>query len=168
MQDSNYEIIAKWEYFGILTLLDTLTPNGASINDISKKLDLSAERVEEILDRLKQKKLAMRNNMGLYVPVNPILRTTEDIPSQALVDSHIETLDIGKDKLQNVELDYRDFSSIMIPTNLSKIPEAKVIIREFRQKMAALLERGDKTDVFQLAIQLYPLSKIQQEGNLND
>ncbi len=40
-----------------------------------------------------------------------------------------------------------------------KIPEAKILIKEFRQKMSALLESGKKDEVYQLAVQLYPLSK---------
>ena len=46
-----------------------------------------------------------------------------------------------------------------IAMDIEKLPEVKTIIREFRQKVTALLRDGKKTDVFQLAIQLYPLTK---------
>jgi len=86
------------------------------------------------------------------------LRTSEDITSQALKEHHEETLDMGKTKLAEIDLELRDFSSINVATNLNKLGEAKEIIREFRKKMASLLKDGDTTDVFQLSIQLYPLS----------
>jgi hypothetical protein len=43
------------------------------------------------------------------------------------------------------------------------MPEVKTIIREFRQKMTALLRDGKKTDVCQMSIQFYPLTKSFKE-----
>lgn len=47
--------------------------------------------------------------------------------------------------------------------SLNKVPEAKTIIREFRQKMSALLKDGYKTDVYQMAIQFYPLTNTKKQ-----
>ena len=52
--------------------------------------------------------------------------------------------------------------------DLSKLPEAKTIIREFRRKMATLLRDGKKTDVYQLGIQFYPLTKPVQTEPPNE
>lgn len=71
----------------------------------------------------------------------------------------METLEIGKNKLEEIEVELRDFSSATVAIDLEKLPEAKTIIREFRQKMSALLRDGEKTDVYQLAIQFYPLTE---------
>ncbi len=97
--------------------------------------------------------------------VHEDVRTTEDIKSQALKDSHKETMRMGIDKLDQIEVELRDFSSSTIAIDLNKLPEAKAIIREFRQKMAALLSGGEKTDVFQLAIQFYPLTQTIEKKN---
>ena len=59
-------------------------------------------------------------------------------------------------------MELRDFSSTTVAIDLDKLPEVKTIIREFRQKMTTLLRDGKKTDVFQLAIQFYPLTKIDK------
>ena len=45
-----------------------------------------------------------------------------------------------------------------------KIPEAKLIIREFRKKMGSLLNSGTKREVYQLGIQFYPVTKVQNQG----
>ncbi|MNL64824.1 hypothetical protein D3C87_1890770 [compost metagenome] len=65
---------------------------------------------------------------------------------------------MGKAKLDEVDMMLRDFSSTTLAIDLDKLTEAKTIIREFRQKMSALLRDGNKTDVYQLAIQFYPLT----------
>jgi hypothetical protein len=48
---------------------------------------------------------------------------------------------------------------MMVAIDLNKLPEIKVAIREFRQKMLELIKSGRPTEVYQLAIQLYPISK---------
>ena len=68
---------------------------------------------------------------------------------------------MGKHKLKEIGVELRDFSAMTIALDLEKLPEAKTIIREFRQKMGTLLRNGNKTEVYQLAIQLYPLSNIK-------
>ena len=70
-------------------------------------------------------------------------------------------------KLKEIEVELRDFSSMTASIDLDQLPEAKTIIREFRQKMASLLRNGsNKTDVYQLAIQFYPVTKLENTGEL--
>jgi hypothetical protein len=46
----------------------------------------------------------------------------------------------------------------MMTVTRDRIPEAKTIIREFRQKMCALMESSCGEEVYQLAIQFYPMT----------
>ncbi len=85
-------------------------------------------------------------------------------PKSGVGQVKIDTLDMGKNKLEEVELELRDFSSMTIAGNPEKLAEAKTIIREFRQKLASLLRDGEKTEVYQIAIQLYPLIKTSKEN----
>ena len=71
----------------------------------------------------------------------------------------------SKSKLDDVPVEFRDFSSMTIAVDPEKLPEAKAVIREFRQKMASLLRDGNKTEVFQFALQLYPLTDMNSEGS---
>ncbi len=72
---------------------------------------------------------------------------------------------MSKSKLDDVPVEFRDFSSMTIAVDPEKLPEAKAVIREFRQKMASLLRDGNKTEVFQFALQLYPLTDMNSEGS---
>jgi hypothetical protein len=51
-----------------------------------------------------------------------------------------------------------------VAVDLDKISEAKEVIREFRRKMSTLFSEGNKSEVYNLAIQLYPLSHINNKG----
>ena len=162
LDESYYQIIAEWEHYALLELFHLQQFNRTQ-EDVARLLDLTMNRTEVVINNLLVCELLELDSEGKLQKVHSDIRTTEDISSQALKESHKETLDLGKEKIEQIAIDMRDFSSSTLAIDLKKIPEAKIIIREFRQKMAALLEDGDKTDVYQLAIQFYPLTKLEKK-----
>jgi uncharacterized protein (TIGR02147 family) len=90
------------------------------------------------------------------------LETSEDIESQALQISHLESFDLAKVKLQQVPLHKRDFSSVTMAIDAAKIPQAKAIIREFQEKLYALLSDGEKNEVYQFNCQLFPVTEVRK------
>ena len=128
-------------------------------------MKITLNRAEVVISNLMTCGLLVRNEEGKLVRAHRQVKTTEDVTSQALKESHKETLRMGINKLEEVEVELRDFSSTTVAIDLEKLPEAKTIIREFRQKMSALLRDGNKTDLYQLAIQFYPLTDSKKETN---
>lgn len=164
LDESYYKIIAEWEHYAILDLFD-LADFYPTIEGITSKLDITTNRAQVVLNNLLHAGLLKEENDKL-VKVHSDVRTTEDISNAALKESHIETMEMGKNKIKEIEVELRDFSATTVAIDLDKLPEAKTIIREFRQKMSALLRDGHKTDVYQLAIQFYPLTKIETKKHL--
>lgn len=161
LDESYYKIIAEWEHYAVLDLFD-LTDFIPSVEGITEKLDVTKNRAEVVLNNLLTCGL-IKEEDGRLIKVHEDIRTTEDIANRALKESHIETMKMGIQKLEEIEVELRDFSSTTVGVDLEKLPEAKTIIREFRQKMSALLRDGRKTEVFQLAIQFYPLTKTKKQ-----
>lgn len=157
VDESCYNVIAEWEHYATLTLFDLpgFTPTA---EEIARRLSLTPLRAEEVLEGLVASGLLQQTDAGLKKSQESV-RTTEDAKSKALRASHIETLEMGKEKLE-LPIELRDFSCITLAMDLKKMSEAKMIIREFRLKMAALLKDGEKTDVVQLAIQFYPVTNV--------
>lgn len=157
IDDSYFSVIAEWEHYVVLRLFDLdnfeMTPENAAI-----KLGVTQKRILEVIQNLLNAGLLTEDN-GKLIPFQGYIRTTEDTPSDALHASHLETLEIGKTKLE-ISPELRDYSSSTLAIDRNKIVEAKAIIREFRKKMAALMSTGNKTDVYQLSIQLYPMTEI--------
>jgi uncharacterized protein (TIGR02147 family) len=91
------------------------------------------------------------------------LETSEDIESQALQESHSEALRIAAEKLERIPVGLRDFSSVTMAIDPKKLPEAKAIVREFQEKLYALLADGKKTEVYQFNFQLFPLTQKENE-----
>ena len=167
VDENHYNILSKWEYYGLLTLLEC--DDFCSDHDwIANRLNLKKDRVNEVIKGLISAKLIEQNLAGEYKLTQGPLRTTEDINSKALKTSHLETLDIGKEKLESIDVELRDYSSMTVAIDPSKLQEAKSIIREFRQKMGSLLRDGDRTEVYQMAIQLYPLTNVENNKNMEN
>lgn len=166
LDESYSKVIAEWEHYAVLTLFD-LTNFSASIDEITNRLGITTLRAEVVLNNLLICNLIHKNKDGIFQKTHSKVRTTEDVTMKALRDSHLETLEMGKSKLEEIDVELRDFSAMTIAMDLEKLPEVKTIIREFRQKVSALLRDGNKTDVYQLAIQLYPLTKaVKPEEHL--
>lgn len=159
LDDSHYKIISEWEHYALLDLFD-LTDFEVTVDSVSKKLDLTQTRTKVVIHNLKVGGLLTQEPNGNLKRVHESIRTTEDVFNPALREAHRETLQIGLQKLEQIEVELRDFSSMTLAVDLEKIPHVKAIIREFRQKMQALLKDGKKSEVYQLAIQFYPISKI--------
>lgn len=157
LDEAYFQIIAEWEHYAVLTLFDCKKFDG-SIPSIVQRLNVSARRAEVVLENLLRYGLVNKDERGALSKAHPRVRTTEDVASRALMESHFDTLELGKKKLEEVPVELRDFSSAMFAVDRSKLPQAKMVIREFRQKMAALLSEGEKNSVFQLAIQFYPIT----------
>lgn len=161
MLDESYsKVIAEWEHYTVLELYD-LVDFEMSLDEVSQRLGITPNRADVVITNLITCGLLKHEN-GKLVRAHSHIRTTEDTKSQALKEAHLETLDIGKKKLEEVDVERRDYSVMTIAMDPDKLPEAKTIIREFRQKMAALLRDGNKKEVYQMAIQLYPLTEKQQ------
>jgi uncharacterized protein (TIGR02147 family) len=165
LDESHYRIISEWEHYAALTLLD-LDGFIFNLDSVSERLGITALRVQAVIQNLINSKLINSLSDGSFSKSHESVRTTEDISSVALMESHLETLELGKTKLESTVVDERDYSSINFAFDPSQMTELKVIIREFRKKVAALAKSGEKkSEVYQLAIQTYPLTKRQKRKN---
>lgn len=159
LDDSYYKIISEWEHYAVLELFE-LADFQRSKEEVAARLDLTVNRTDVVLNNLKICQLIEVDAEGKLLKVQSDVKTSEDISSQALRESHKETLQMGIAKIEAVPVELRDFSSSTLAIDMSKLPEAKLIIREFRRKMATLLASGEKKEVYQLAIQFYPLTNM--------
>jgi uncharacterized protein (TIGR02147 family) len=162
VDESNYKVISEWEHFAVTDLFE-IPEFKATTEDIADRFGIPLNRAEVVVQNLLTSGLLKMGTDGKLIRVHADVKTTEDVKSQALKESHIETMKMGVSKIEEIEVELRDFSSMAAAIDLEQLPEAKTIIREFRQKMTALFNKGsNKTEIYQLAIQLYPLTNIDQ------
>ena len=164
---AQYKVIAEWEHYAVLSLLETSDFN-ADHSWISTRLGVSKERIDTVISQLERCKLIKKvDHQDGYISLYTSLNTTEDILSRALQDSHQETLDLAKSKLSIIPVEKKDYTSATLAINSDNIPMAKKLIREFRAKLSTLLEEGTKDQVYQVSIQLFPLTSYTEDQNEN-
>ena len=152
--------IEEWEYFAVLSLFK-LEGFQESAAWIAKRLGISSDRAKQVVLDLKQLGLLKRNDQDKLERAHSRVSSTIDVPSRSVRQSHLEMLDIAKQKLENVPMEQRFFASETMAVDMEKLDEAKQLVRDFKISLARLLESGNKTEVYQLAVQLFPLTDVE-------
>lgn len=156
----HYYLVSDWYYYSILSLSETKDFVGKA-HWISERLGISELVVQRALARLTRLGYFKKNRSGSYTPIKVALTTTQDILSKALQLRHEQNLEAARESLQQNHVMDREFTFITMAVDKSKMIEAKTMIREFRDKLCAYLEEGEKTEVYELAIQLFPRTKLK-------
>lgn len=156
LTDDVFRVLADWYHFAILSLADT-KDFSCDPKWIAKRLNISVIEATEALAKLKKVGLIEITNSKLK-KTNKNVYAGSDIESQALRLSHRQSIEQALLALNEVPLELRDITGITMAVDLKKLPLAKKIIKEFRLKMSDVLEAGNQTEVYNLNIQLVPVS----------
>lgn len=164
LEMDRFHVIADWYHFAILSLIET-TDFNSSPDWISRRLGISVAQAESALERLQSTKLISISAKGRVRSTGKNIETPTDIASTALKRSHRQTLEQAIEAIYEVPLNERDITSMTMAIDSKKIPQAKKLIRDFRKKMAAFLENGPADEVYNLNIQLLPITRRNPRGN---
>jgi uncharacterized protein (TIGR02147 family) len=152
-----FSLIADRKNFSLLCLMET---DGfqSDIGWMAKRLRTTKPAVEKILERLIRLQLVVKED-GVYKSVHKDVTTTHNVSSDAIRKYHRQGIEHAMESLQEDGVELRDITSIEMPADPRKLSDIRVLIRDFRRKVAGLLESGEKTEVYRLNIQLVPVTK---------
>ncbi len=162
IQNDQYFLVADWHYYAILCLAETDDFSSDSAW-IAKRLKTSQKKISEALERLLRIGLLEYNSEGHLKYQDVQLITAEDTPNTSLKKRHSETLEAAKESLFTDDVMLRDFSSGTIAIDPKKLPQAKKMIREFQDQLFEFLESGDKTEVYEISMQIFPRSNVNKD-----
>lgn len=162
LKEDEFRLICDWEHFAILSLSE-LKENSFDSRWIARRLGIKINRAAEARDRLLRMGLIERKGYGLIQIAPPII-TTNDILSHSIQKSHQGHLELASERLKEVEIDKREYTSVTLATNPQKICQAKTIIRNFKRKLTRFLEDSEKSEVYTLSIQLFPNTIIEENS----
>lgn len=157
----------NWKPYAVMSLLQTERyaqfvadhpEKSAQTEWIASSLSLAESEVVALTDLMEHLNLL---HFETKFQVSYTEATTGyDIPSPNLQKCHSEDLDLAKARLEKLAVEFRDFSSITFTMDPADILKAKKMIRVFRRTFAKSMERGPKKEVFQISVQLFPISDI--------
>lgn len=149
-----FALISSWHYFAMLELLQG-GPHLA--DDFCRRLNLPEPRVIEALKRLRQLGLVRREPQGWVMTEKP-LEVVGGVPSSAVQGFHRQLLQKAAHALTAVPVSEREFITLMLRVNPTRMPHVKKRIAEFWKKLEKELETDeDRTSLYALAVQWFPL-----------
>ncbi|MGE3609700.1 MAG: TIGR02147 family protein [Bacteriovoracaceae bacterium] len=158
-----YQVLAEWQYLAILNLIETKNFK----NDpkyIARRLGLGLDVVKTALERLFRLEM-IEESRGKLKRTQVRYKTSEDLQNLAIRKFHTNALHKAEEALLNVPVDEREFTAMILPADPKKLKQVKEKIRRFREKLLKEFE-GDETEVFQVSIQVFPLTKKNEfEGD---
>jgi uncharacterized protein (TIGR02147 family) len=153
----HYKVIAEWEYYAVYFLFD-LADFEFNPQWMALRLGVPIQRIKEVLFDLTSLGLLVQNAQGEWTRKEPQLTTTDDVSSEALRQSHKQDIRRAEDSIDQIPVGLRSIHSMLIPTNPKQLEKAKRLIRHFLDEMSLLMEDGEKSELYQVNVQLFPIT----------
>jgi uncharacterized protein (TIGR02147 family) len=152
-----FRVMADWYYYAILELT-FVRGSTAEPEWYARKLGISDDEAQIAIERLKKLGL-LELRRGKLVKAKAFVASPDQVPSAAVRNRHRQILRKAEDALGRNSIDERDFSSMTMAIDPTLIPKAKKKILEFRRQLCSFLTGKNKRRVYELSIQLFPLSE---------
>ncbi|MCX6117120.1 MAG: TIGR02147 family protein [Proteobacteria bacterium] len=153
-----FRTIADWYHFAILSLFET-TDCIPDADYVSQRLGVRKPDIVQALLRLERLEMIQKDKSGRFCLTGKQFQTADGVPSAAIRLSHFQSLDLAKKSLEVDGFEKRDFTSLTMAIDPSKMERARKMIRQFYTKLARELEVDPKGEVYMLNVGLFPLSR---------
>jgi len=152
-----FQFISEWYHLAILELTK-VKGFKASASWIAKRLEVPERSIKEALARLERLSF-VRREKGKYVVLQGDNQIPGGVASKAIKLFHAQLLEKAKTALSSQPLEKREFVSLVLSLDPSRLPEAKARIAEFWRAMDQ--EFGGSTsptEVYSLGVQFFQLT----------
>lgn len=160
MDDKSFLIISNWYYLALRELcrMQNFKEEPEWISEIFL-FKVTSREISQAIKTLVQLDLLKRDSKGLLYLHEGRLDTSNDIASEAIKRYHEQMLEHAKSAIRKITVEEREITSTSLLMSSANLKMAKDLIREFKQKFEKLMEEDCGDRVYQLQIQLFPLTK---------
>jgi len=157
-----FRVIGDWYHFAILALMKTQDFK-SDIAWIADRLGLNVTAARTAVERLKRLALVREDESGNLTASGVNHCTPDDISNASIRLAHFELMVKARQALEALSVEERDITAFMLNLSPAQLPRAKEMIRKFQDDLAAEFETQPQSDVYQLCIQLFPLTQIKKD-----
>lgn len=154
-----FKLISQWYHFAILGLADLKT-NVAEAQWIANKLAIPVSVADQAFKNLQ--KHGYLTVKGGQFRFTQYFETQTDISSEEIRQFHKQALNLASTKIDEIDVELREFISLTIAINHKNIKATKLKLRKFKEEMEKELDVGPKNEVYQLNIQFFPLTTVEK------
>lgn len=163
-----FNVISDWYHFAILSLLET-EESRLQLRWISARLGIPERETRQAVKRLIKLGFIKRRGRSFELPTKPLSICTQGYDVAMRTNMH-QYLDKAHHSLDTDPAEVRELSTSTIAIDPKNIPRAREAIKRFRREVSQLLERGKKTRVYSMSVQLIPLDgdhSLNERGEIN-
>ena len=165
ISEDAYHFVSEWYHYAILSL----TKTSSFRNDpgwIARRLGITPIEASTAIQRLLRMRLLTETDAKNLAEGDSQHLDPDLVPESAHKRYHQQRLEHALNCLDTVEEEHQAIASISLAINLKKLPAAKGIIDEFRQELTELLEDKETSEVYNLNIQLVPVTSPQDRPTM--
>lgn len=165
MSLDTFEVISDWYHYAILSLLD-LPMALFEAQWISTQLGITKAEAKAAMERLKRLELVEEDEKGRWRQSGKPIKIDNKISTTATKKFHKQLLDRASQSIDTDPIALRDFSSLTFTMDPSQVEYARKRLRDFRRQLMAELEsQGQPSSVYNMTIQLYPVTPVQDTSD---
>jgi uncharacterized protein (TIGR02147 family) len=164
---TQYRYYEKWYNSAIRALLEFF-PLRDEYTMIGKMLipQISSQDVEVAFKLLKELKMIELDSEGYYRPADLVISTGYRASGLAIKTFLFNSLRLSEDALSRFKRDERDFSCLTLGISDKGFTTIRQELREFSRKVLKVAEDDTADRIYQLSVQLFPLSQRYQQGKM--
>jgi transcriptional regulator with XRE-family HTH domain len=159
MEIDRYKILSEWYHLAILDL--TLVRGFQSDSRwVAGRLGITPRVAQAAVNRLLRLGL-LRVECGRWMKTHVTIAFPRHAPSRPVRHFHQQMIAKSLEALQSNrpgDFEARDITGTTIPVDPSRLPAARHRIERFRRRLLAFLSQGECTRLYQLNVQLFPLT----------
>lgn len=156
-----FAVLADPIHFSILALMET-QDFSSDVDWMAHRLNRSKREVQSAIQKLITLDL-VKNDGDQLISTGEPLESPDEVASRAIKSSHRQSLREAEAALNEVDLECRDFTTLTFAFNTQDTQKAKNLIRKFRREIEKLSQSGKSDEVYKLAIQFYPVTKLRNK-----
>ena len=158
-----FSVISDWYHFAILSLLE-IPQAKFEARWMAGKLGISEIEAKDAIERLQRLGLVEKDNQGKWKQAGTPIRFDNQDSTAATRKYYRQLLSRALESLEHDPAETRDFTSMTLAIDPKDLGLAREKIRAFRRSLTRELEsRGKPKQVYNLNIQIFPLSKPMEE-----
>ncbi len=166
LRDEQISYFTNWYYVAIRELMTTPYFR-EDPKWIASRLNpkVSVDDVRIALVHLENLGMIKRNDEGKLEAVQNWVSTGDEVRSMLVREFHKSMIEQGKSSMENVVSQLRDISSLTFGVSEENVEKLKQLLSAFRKELLAIAEQNVHPNlIYQLNLQLFPLSKDLSEG----
>jgi len=158
----DFWLLEEWFHLPLLNLI-TVENLDSDVASLASRLSVTKEKIESSLQRMIQDGYVTREKNGDLKRTHMKVRFPTQRSDLRIRTYHKKAIEKALRTLDRIpsEVDFKErlISGMAFAANPEKIPQAKVILEEAMFQAAELLSEGACSEVFQLNVQLFKLTK---------